>query len=689
MKKRVKKVLIIILFFLFVFICINKTQVEAYSVIGFENDEYYTSEYRWNTKVNPNQGIDGSKCVEINLSDYDSGYFSYKFTGLNQLTKYKISAYVKTVDVEKSQNAGEDSGALIYTYIGVEESSSEKLEGTNSYRKVQLFAYPTNGEIEIICALEDSKGIAYFDNIEITEVSSQEIYSTGGNILMKYDNDVVQSIGGKANLQELCNNIQTAYNDLIELLGVAPPTSYMKNSKKVVIIDLTANIDWGAMAFARSDCGYIIADKEEIVKDFAKLKYRKEKGKEDWNFLLLHELGHLFQNNKVWDFEEEGLTDFQLAYILEKENVGAAPSEFDADTFFVGRDIINAFYSMRVDKMYLGAYKLTSIAQDIGWNKFKICYQNINNTYGENGNNYSKIDKFYIYMDEMAKINGEALTNYFTMEDWAQYVRYLGGYQGNTVKLITLSQRSLSLKNNETATITATVTPSSQEKVDWFSSDLSVATVNNGKIKAKKTGNAVISAVSRDNGLMANANLTVTGTAPTVEITSNPSTEIITEETITYTFTWSKEVTGFTEEDITLTNGTRVSFNGQGKVYNLVVKNSGNYTQTVSVAKNKCTDLYGNSNEAAYITKIIQTNNSGYKIGDVTKDGRINIRDIIKIRKYIANSTKWDLTDEQKTKADVDKNNKINIRDIIKIRKYIAASSNESIGTKHPDWLNL
>ena len=78
-----------------------------------------------------------------------------------------------------------------------------------------------------------------------------------------------------------------------------------------------------------------------------------------------------------------------------------------------------------------------------------------------------------------------------------------------------------------------------------------------------------------------------------------------------------------------------------------------------------------------------------YEMGDVTEDGRINIRDIITIRKYIASPTKWSLTDAQKTRADVDRNSIINIRDIIRIRKYIAASSNSSVANKHPDWLNL
>lgn len=73
--------------------------------------------------------------------------------------------------------------------------------------------------------------------------------------------------------------------------------------------------------------------------------------------------------------------------------------------------------------------------------------------------------------------------------------------------------------------------------------------------------------------------------------------------------------------------------------------------------------------------------------GDITGDNTINIRDIIKIRKYIANPTKWDLTDEDKNIADVDGNNIINIRDIIKIRKYIAASNSATIKAKHPSWI--
>lgn len=78
-----------------------------------------------------------------------------------------------------------------------------------------------------------------------------------------------------------------------------------------------------------------------------------------------------------------------------------------------------------------------------------------------------------------------------------------------------------------------------------------------------------------------------------------------------------------------------------------------------------------------------------FESGDVTGDNNINIRDIIKTRKYIANPNKWNLTETEKKKADVDGNTIVNIRDIITIRKYIVAKSNSTIAAKHPKWLEL
>ena len=66
------------------------------------------------------------------------------------------------------------------------------------------------------------------------------------------------------------------------------------------------------------------------------------------------------------------------------------------------------------------------------------------------------------------------------------------------VTSITLDKISLSMKVGETETITATVNPANaaDKSVTWGSSDVSVATVSDGKVTAKKSGTAIITAKS-------------------------------------------------------------------------------------------------------------------------------------------------------------------------------------------------
>ena len=67
-----------------------------------------------------------------------------------------------------------------------------------------------------------------------------------------------------------------------------------------------------------------------------------------------------------------------------------------------------------------------------------------------------------------------------------------------SVTSITLDKTSLSMKVGETETITATVNPdnATDKSVTWGSSDVSVATVADGRVTAKKSGTAIITAKS-------------------------------------------------------------------------------------------------------------------------------------------------------------------------------------------------
>lgn len=74
---------------------------------------------------------------------------------------------------------------------------------------------------------------------------------------------------------------------------------------------------------------------------------------------------------------------------------------------------------------------------------------------------------------------------------------------------------------------------------------------------------------------------------------------------ITYTFTFREEVTGFDASDITVTNGTKGTFSGSGRIYTLVVTNSGSCTQTIKVNADVSATASGNGNEATSKTIVI------------------------------------------------------------------------------------
>ncbi|MBR3132891.1 MAG: InlB B-repeat-containing protein, partial [Clostridia bacterium] len=94
--------------------------------------------------------------------------------------------------------------------------------------------------------------------------------------------------------------------------------------------------------------------------------------------------------------------------------------------------------------------------------------------------------------------------------------------------------------------------------------------------------------------------------APSLAITSTPSDNPSSASSITYNFTFSENVTGFTADDIEVTNGSKGTFSGSGKEYTLIVTNSIlEGSQVVSVAANKCVDRAQNGNTAASKTALI------------------------------------------------------------------------------------
>ena len=90
-------------------------------------------------------------------------------------------------------------------------------------------------------------------------------------------------------------------------------------------------------------------------------------------------------------------------------------------------------------------------------------------------------------------------------------------------------------------------------------------------------------------GSLRTATFTVDTAAPTVAISGVP--EAINAATaFTATFTFSEDVTGFDTGDVTVTGGSKGTFQGSGKSYTLAVTPSGRRDVTVTVAANAASD---------------------------------------------------------------------------------------------------
>ena len=95
---------------------------------------------------------------------------------------------------------------------------------------------------------------------------------------------------------------------------------------------------------------------------------------------------------------------------------------------------------------------------------------------------------------------------------------------------------------------------------------------------------------------------------PTVDITSDKSL-IKSGETATITFTFSEAVTGFSQEDVTTTNGTLSNFAGSGTTYTAIFTPTANVegTATINIAANKFSDATGNPNTATSLSITVDT----------------------------------------------------------------------------------
>ena len=231
--------------------------------------------------------------------------------------------------------------------------------------------------------------------------------SEGGIIELQLPLDILDVIS-ETRIQQWANDLETAYYSFYELTNYIPYEN--------IIVEAYKSIEYIAYVMDYSNIIYV--DCDFIYNDLEKMAARAC----DWNFCVLHEMGHMFDSLRPWNFESEMLTDLKLAYVLEKNNAAAAPSEFAASEYWYGIDIMGAYGLLGGDfseqyNIYGCAERFLEIKEDIGWEPFKQTFHYLQ----ENEADYinaSRQEKFENFIDLLSQYSDVNIKGYFSDDEW-------------------------------------------------------------------------------------------------------------------------------------------------------------------------------------------------------------------------------------------------------------------------------
>ena len=266
--------------------------------------------------------------------------------------------------------------------------------------------------------------------------------SYGGKIALR----LPPNIEAKAGLtpqrgQKWANDVEKAYRYFIDLTDfVAYDNIIVKafsNTTYMAYVTAGYNVITASYSATDNEFGGV---NNWYVDDIKELVQRGEEAN-DWNFCILHEMGHMFDTNRDWRFETECQTDFKLAYCLYRGGAAATPSEFRAKDVFTYDNIEECYRIMGGDftktqhyDFYGAAYKLMMMQKAIGW---KPVYQTFHWFSANARLDYSDPDKvsipyqnyqrFQLFIDKISEYSGVDCQNtFFSKTDWAVFMQYYG-----------------------------------------------------------------------------------------------------------------------------------------------------------------------------------------------------------------------------------------------------------------------
>jgi hypothetical protein len=220
----------------------------------------------------------------------------------------------------------------------------------------------------------------------------------------------------KARLQRWADQLEIAYGSFQELTGFRPFLNITVEAYKPSPYENFAG-------WVFPDRNTIFVNPDFLRRDLAKMNYRRS----DWNFCVLHEMGHLFDNGKPWNFEADLMTDLKVAYVLEVNNAAAAPAEFDATTTFYGADIAQAYarlgrdFSRKYD-IFGCTKRFLEIKDQIGWMPFRDTFHYLQKNCTQYIN-ASAPERLNAFIRTLSHFSGQNIRARFSDGEWNSICR--------------------------------------------------------------------------------------------------------------------------------------------------------------------------------------------------------------------------------------------------------------------------
>ncbi len=378
-----------------------------------------------------------------------------------------------------SNRTTQDSSAAIRWYFEKNEDGTYKmaLRSSTNLTTTGISKYYASYEDGKIVLRKDTENKATNFKIEMVERGTNQFYqyiSDGGKIALRLppvldrefivSNDKTRVKFTDERAQKWANDVEDCYYSFIEL------TNYIPHEN--IIVKAYANTDY--MAYVTNSYNSIsisysaTGDKfggstRWFVEDINELIARGDDAA-DVNFCILHEMGHMFDIGSDWYFETESMTDFKLAYCLEKNGLSAIPSEFSKKDIFTYDNIEDAYLSLGKDisktnnyTYYGAAYRMILIQKEIGWEPFRQTYHwFMENRTKVGTEDYVKIpstkyEKCILFYTKVSEFAGKDVISMIPENEWYTWLTYMNKPQ-NVLPLDTNDIYKIELKdlNGET-----------------------------------------------------------------------------------------------------------------------------------------------------------------------------------------------------------------------------------------------